>query len=165
MSCSACAWCGTETPRPEMSHTEQGLCCPACVRTSEAERMRAADARGREPARDGDPQRLSDLSRWLQREVEISHPPSHESYPLALVVGASRLERALRTVDLAAMLEGLDSAYDRREETEYAIRELIWLVRWQTKELAHAGRELASTREQLDDAHQAQYRTVKGGDA
>jgi len=165
MSCSACAWCGTETPRAEMAHTEQGLCCGRCVRTAEAERMRQADALPRVAGAPGEPKRIDELARHLLMQIEVEVPAMHEDYPRALAAGAGQLETALRSVDLGALIDAQEDAYDRREQTEYAIRELVWLVRWQARELAHAGRELASTREQLADANNAQLRIVKGGDA
>jgi len=165
MSCSACAWCGAETPRAEMAHTEQGLCCGRCVRTAEAERMRQADALPRVAGATDEPQRIDELARHLLMQVEIQVPAMHEDYPRALAAGAGQLETALRSVDLGALIDAQEDAYDRRQQTEYAIRELVWLVRWQARELAHAGRELASTRQQLADANNAQLRIVKGGDA
>ena len=165
MSCAACAWCGTETPRAEMAHTEHGLTCARCVRTADAERMRQADALPRVAGVPGEPQRLDELARHLLMQTEVEVPSMHEDYPRALTAGAGQLEAALRSVDLGALIDSQEDAYDRRQQTEYAIRELVWLVRWQARELAHAGRELASTREQLADANNAQLRLVKGGEA
>jgi len=165
MSCSACAWCGVETPRAEMAHTEHGLTCAGCVRVSDAERMRQADALPRVAGATDEPQRIDELARHLLMQIEIEVPSMHEDYPRALAAAAGQLETALRSVDLGALVDAQEDAYDRRQQTEYAIRELVWLVRWQARELAHAGRELASAREQLDDANNAQLRIVKGGDA
>jgi len=125
MSCAACAYCGTETPRAQMTDTQFGLTCTKCMRMAQAEVMRARD--------------------------------EHAAF--------GRLETALMSVDLGPLIRSQEDAYDRVTQTEYTIRELLWLVRWQTRELAHAGRELASTREQLDDANAQQFRTVKGGQA
>ena len=165
MSCSACAWCGTETPRAEMAHTEQGLCCGRCVRTAEAERMRQADAQPRKAAAPEEPKRLDELAAHLLLQTQIDLPVAHRSYPQLVALAAGMLETALASLDLGALIDAQEDAYDRRQQTEDTIRELLWLVRWQTKELARCARELASTREQLDDAHQAQYRNVRGGEA
>jgi len=113
----------------------------------------------------GDPTRLDELGRHLLLRSQDELPATHIDYPRQLVASGARLEAALRSIDLADLIDSQESAYDRREQTEYTIRELLWLVRWQTRELAHAGRELASVREQLDDAHNAHLRVVKGGEA
>jgi len=127
--------------------------------------MRQADALPRVAGIPGEPRRIGELARHLLLQVEVEVPAMHEDYPRALAAGAGQLETALRSVDLGQLIQSQEDAYDRREQTEYAIRELLWLIRWQTRELAHAGRELASTREQLDDANAQQFRTVKGGNA
>ncbi len=165
MSCSACAWCGTETPRAEMAQTEHGLTCGRCVRTAEAERMRQADAQPRKAAAPEEPKRLDELPAHLLLQTQIDLPVGHRSYPQLVALASGMLETALASVDLGALIQSQEDAYDRRQQTEDTTRELLWLVRWQTKELARCARELASTREQLDDAQQAQYRNVKGGDA
>ena len=46
------------------------------------------------------------------------------------------------------------------------IEDLVWLVRWQTKELAHAGRQIVQAREERDEADARVYLpTSQGGDA
>ena len=162
---TSCAYCGRKARLRETAATEFGRACPRCVRTADAERMRQADARKREPAMPGDPTRLDQLGRHLLLRAQVELPATHIDYPRQLVASGARLEAALRSIDLADLIDSQESAYDRREQTEYTIRELLWLVRWQTRELAHAGRELASVREQLDDAHNAHLRVVKGGEA
>ena len=127
--------------------------------------MRQADALPRVAGAPGEPKRLDELARHLLLQLEVEVSAMHEDYPRALTAGAGQLETALRSVDLAALIQSQEDAYDRRQQTEYAIRELIWLVRWQAREIAHAGRELASTRQQLVDAHNAHLRIVKGGEA
>ncbi len=165
MSCSACAYCGTETPRAEMTDSQFGLTCPKCMRMAQAEVMRARDERPRHAAEEGEPVRLDQLPAHLLDQVSVDMPPSEPNYPTALVAAFGRLETALMSVDLGPLIRSQEDAYDRVTQTEYTIRELIWLVRWQTRELGHVARELASTREQLTDANNAQLRIVKGGDA
>ena len=165
MSCSACAYCGTETPRAQMTDTQFGLTCPKCMRLAQAEVMRARDEQPRQAPEEGEPVRLDQLPAHLLAQVSVDMPPSEEDYPTALVAAFGRLETAIMSVDLAQLIQSQEDAYDRVTQTEYTIRELLWLVRWQTRELGHAARELASTREQLDDANAQQFRTVKGGDA
>ncbi len=165
MSCSACAWCGAETPRAQMTDTTFGVTCSKCVRLAEAEVMRARDEQPRQAAVEGEPVRLDQLPGHLLDQVAVDMPPADADYPTALVGAAGRLETALMSVDLGQLIQSQEDAYDRVTQTEYTIRELLWIIRWQTRELAHAARELASTREQLDDAHAQQFRTVKGGEA
>jgi len=160
-----CIYCGRAGERSQMRSESRGAYCERCMRTADAERMRQADAREREPAMPGDPTRLDELGRHLLLRSQVELPATHIDYPRQLVASGARLEAALRSIDLADLIDSQESAYDRREQTEYTIRELLWLVRWQTRELAHAGRELASAREQLDDAHNAHLRVVKGGEA
>lgn len=165
MSCAACAYCGTETPRAEMTDTQFGLTCPKCMRLAQAEVMRARDEQPRQAAEEGEPVRLDQLPAHLLDQVSVDMPPSEADYPTALVAAFGRLETAIMSVDLGQLIQSQEDAYDRVTQTEYTIRELLWLIRWQTRELAHAARELASTREQLDDANNVRLRIVRGGDA
>ena len=165
MSCSACAYCGTETPRAQMTDTTFGITCPKCQRLAQAEVMRARDEQPRQAAEEGEPVRLDQLPAHLLDQVSVDMPPSEPDYPTALVAAFGRLETAIMSVDLAQLIQSQEDAYDRMTQTEYTIRELLWLIRWQTRELAHAARELASTRQQLDDANNVRLRIVRGGDA
>jgi hypothetical protein len=148
-----------------MTDTTFGLTCPKCQRLAQAEVMRARDEQPRQAPEEGEPVRLDQLPAHLLDQVSVDMPPSEPDYPTALVAAFGRLETAILSVDLGALIRSQEDAYDRVNQTEYTIRELLWLARWQTRELAHAARELASTREQLTDANNAQLRIVKGGDA
>jgi len=96
-----CIYCGRAGERSQMRSESRGAYCERCMRTADAERMRQADAREREPAMPGDPTRLDELGRHLLLRSQVELPATHIDYPRQLVASGARLEAALRSIDLA----------------------------------------------------------------
>ena len=167
-SFSACAWCGTAAEDSTLSYTPHGLCCPRCVRTAQAEQMRAADMKGRAP--DSQRTELHQLVDRLREACQVTTPPTDSGYPLACVRAAGNAEIAVAAIDVAELVYCAAAEARNRADLEAltgkVIEDLVWLVRWQTKELAHAARQVVLAREERDEADARVYLpTSKGGDA
>jgi len=165
--CSACAWCGKSTPDLHLSHTPHGLCCPACVRTAQAEQMRANDMQGRAPDSQGT--QLHQLVERLREACQVTTPPTDAGYPLACVNAAGSLELSVSAVDVAELVYAArqdGSRDDFEAQCGKTIDDLVWLLRWQTHELKHAARQLNKAREALTHASMRRMvTTINGGDA
>ena len=165
---SACAWCGTDAEDSTLAYTPQGLSCPRCVRTAQAEQMRTNDMKGRAP----DTQRteLHQLVERLREACQVTTPPTDAGYPLACVSAAGNIELHVAQLDISELVYGAMGDAKAVVDLEFlvgkVIEDLVWLVRWQTKELAHAGRQIVKAREERDAADARVYLTTsKGGDA
>ncbi len=167
-SYSACAWCGTAAEDSTLSYTPHGLCCPRCVRTAQAEQMRAADMKGRAP--DSQRTELHQLVERLREACQVTTPPIDAAYPSDCVRAAGNVELSVAALDVAELVYCASSEAKTRDDLEFmaakTIEDLVWLVRWQTKELAHAGRQIVKAREERDAADARFYLpTSKGGEA
>ncbi len=167
-SFSACAWCGVAAEDSTLSYTPQGMCCPRCVRTAQAEQMRAADMKDRAP--DTGRTHLHELCERLRLGSQVDVPPNHPEYPAACVRAAGNIELHVAQLDVAELVYAASSEAKTRDDLEFlaakTIEDLVWLLRWQTKELAHAGRQIVKAREERDAADARFYLpTSKGGDA
>ncbi len=167
-SFSACAWCGTDAEDATLSYTPQGLSCPRCVRTAQAEQMRANDMKGRAP----DTQRteLHQLVERLREACQVTTPPTDAGYPSDCVRAAGNVELSVAAIDVAELVYAAMGDTKAVVDLEFlvgkVIEDLVWLVRWQTKELAHAGRQIVKAREERDAADARCYLpTAKGGEA
>ena len=167
-SFSACAWCGTDAEDSTLAYTPQGLSCPRCVRTAQAEQMRTNDMKGRAP--DSQCTELHQLVERLREACQVTTPPTDAGYPLACVSAAGNVELSVAAIDVAELVYAASSEAKTRDDLEFlaakTIEDLVWLVRWQTKELAHAGRQIVKAREERDAADARFYLpTSKGGEA
>lgn len=146
---SACAWCATVVPSESMETTQHGLCCPQCVRIAQAEQMRANDLRPR--TRDPESTQLHQLCERLRLACQVTTPPQAADYPQACVAATASLEAVVRELDVAEVVYCASADAASRDDFEAAasktIEDLIWLIRWQTKELAHSGRQVSRARE------------------
>jgi len=164
-SFSACAWCGTDAEDATLSYTPQGLSCPRCVRTAQAEQMRASDMKGRAP--DSQRTELHQVVERLRQACQVTTPPIDAAYPCDCVRAAGNVELSVASLDVAELVYAASSEAKTRDDLEFmaakTIEDLVWLVRWQTKELAHAGRQIVKAREERDARFYLP--TAKGGEA
>ena len=167
-SFSECKWCGTAAEDSTMSYTPHGMCCPRCVRTAQAEQMRAADMKGRAP--DSQRTELHQVVERLREACQVTTPPIDADYPSDCVRAAGNVELSVAALDVAELVYCAAAEARNRADLEAltgkVIEDLVWLIRWQTKELAHAGRQIVKAREERDAADARFYLpTSKGGDA
>jgi len=95
---------------------------------------------------------MDQLARRLLDLARVDLSPHDPEYPTQILRGAADFGREVGAVDVAQLVAAQQSEYDRDTQTEYSLRELLWLARWQTRELCHAAREIESLRRQLDAA-------------
>ncbi len=164
-SFSACAWCGTDAEDSTLAYTPQGLSCPRCVRTAQAEQMRANDMKDRAP--DSQRTELHQVVERLREACQVTTPPTDAGYPSDCVRAAGNVELSVAAIDVAELVYAAMGDTKAVVDLEFlvgkVIEDLVWLVRWQTKELAHAGRQIVKAREERDA--RVYLPTAKGGEA
>ncbi len=148
-SYSACAWCGKAAEDSTLAYTPQGMCCPQCVRTAQAEQMRAADLK---PRLSGvDRTTLEGLAARLQEAASVAAPPTDPDYPRQCVVAAGVTEACVTGLDIYEIVGAATHECPDEDELDLriskVIQDLVWLVRWQTKEVAHTARRLIALEE------------------
>ncbi len=164
-SYSACAWCGKAAEDSTIAYTPQGMCCPQCVRTAQAEQMRAADLK---PRLSGvDRTTLEGLAARLQEAASVAAPPTDPDYPRQCVVAAGVTEACVTGLDIYEMVSAASSECGSRQDLELRVgkvlEDLVWLVRWQTKEVAHTARRISRLEEQARVVRVTHTHISRGG--
>ncbi len=110
--------------------------------------------KGRAP--DSQRTELHQLVERLREACQVTTPPTDSGYPLACVNAAGNVELSVAALDVAELVYAASSEARTRDDLEFmaakTIDDLVWLVRWQTHELKHAGRQLHKAREERDHA-------------
>jgi hypothetical protein len=133
--------------------------------------MRAADRKNRAPS--SQRTELHELCERLREACQVTTPPIDAGYPLSCVSAAGNVELSVAALDVPelvyAAMGDTKSVVDLEFLVAKVIEDLVWLVRWQSKELGHAGRQIVKAREERDAADRLFARfyapTSKGGDA